>query len=181
MQLSEKVGGWRSDIEDREWLVANSLAMQSLPVVDAADRPKEVDPRSWSKMRSQGQEGSCQGHDIAACGEGCFHVASGDVISFSPDVAYYQTQKIDGLLGADNGSTISGGMKMATTVGFCPEEAMPYSDRYNPQDQPANVTELCAPYKVAKHCVFSGPDYFKQVVDWIGSGFGFVSDRKSVV
>lgn len=168
--------GYRIDKEDKQYLLDTSMSMTEVnKAMKGFQRPDVVDPTSWSKIRNQGQEGSCQGHSIAAAGEGCYHVASHSDISFSPDAAYYLTQKFDGLLGADNGSTIAGGMKMAYTIGFCPEPKMPYSDRYNPQDLPKDINEICAPYKIKKHIVFQGPDYFAQAIDWIGNGFGFLS------
>lgn len=172
----ERIGGYRYDKEDIGWLKDNSLSDALVKEASQGwSRPATVDPRSWSKIRNQGQEGSCQGHSITACGEQCYHVKTDKVISFSPDAAYYLTQKFDGLLGGDNGSTIAGGMKVATEIGFCLESDMPYTDRYNPQSLPSNIKELCAPYKTAKHKVFKGPDFFAETVDWIGNGFGGVS------
>lgn len=170
-----KSGGYRYDLEDRAWLKAASMTQDEYDqAVRLAVRPATVDPRNWFKVRSQGQEGSCQGHDIAACGEACFKIASKQTTRFSPDAAYYLTQREDGITG-DNGSTIAGGLKVATNIGFCPEEFMPYTDRYNPQDMPKNVKELCEPYKVKKFKIFNGPDYFAEAVEWIGLGLGGVS------
>ena len=116
---------------------------------------------------------NCQGHAISAAGEDCYRIAShGNLTRFSSDAAYYLTQKIDGLLGGDNGSTIAGGMKMAMDIGFIPEQSMPYTDRYNPQDLPKNYAELGAPFRVKGHIVLEGPDFFAQAVQWIGSGAG---------
>lgn len=179
MSNNQTAGGYRYDIEDRAWLETQSMSKYDYAVVAATgdiERPPVVDPRPWFNVRNQGQEGSCQGHSITAAGEHCFRVASnGEVIRFSPDVAYYETQRIDGLLGADNGSTIAGGMKMARNLGFCPEHHMPYSDRYNPGALPKNLAELCGPYKIKKFKIFEGPDYFAETVEWIGLGLGGVS------
>lgn len=177
--MSEYVGGWLPELEDLDYLRDKQISDEAMLVCMAGagvqDRPKELDPRKWSPVRNQGQEGSCQGHAITAAGEGCYHVRTGEFQPFSPDAAYYLTQQVDGIRG-DRGSTISGGMKVANTVGFCPEKEMPYSDRYNPQDLPKNIKEICAPFKVSKHKLFdTSTSPFQQAFDWISLGLGFVS------
>lgn len=168
-----KAGGWLYEKEDRSFL---EIGIPDLNFRNCCTTkmnvPEELDPRSWSPVRNQSSEGSCQGHSITAAGEGCYWVASrGSFMQYSPDVAYYLTQQKDGIRG-DQGSTISGGIWVATNIGFCPEAMMPYSPKYNPNDLPLNVKELCAPFKVASHKSLRS---YEDVYNWISRGLGFVS------
>ena len=52
-----------------------------------------------------------------------YHIATNEIIQFSPLFAYYATQQIDGLLGRDAGSTISGGMQCSKQFGSCPSRS----------------------------------------------------------
>ena len=171
--MSNHIGGYRFNLEDVDYLLANQMKESELLACTSVsmDRPKEIDPRPWSPMRNQSNEGSCQGHAIAAAGEGCYYVGTKQFQPFSPDLAYYLTQQIDGIRG-DRGSTIAGGMKMAATIGFAPESFMPYTPKYNPQDIPSDYKEVCAPNKVNKYTVIKT---FQQAFDWISLGLGFIS------
>ena len=84
----------------------------------------------WLQIEDQGQMGACQGHDLSTCCEVIYNRAAGKVIQLSRLWAYLQTQKIDGLSGRDCGSTIDGGVTLATTLGIPEETVLPYSDRY---------------------------------------------------
>lgn len=171
------IGGWRQDIEEQRMAHLMSMASspQALQEALGADfeMPDEIDPRPWSKVRSQGQEGSCQGHMLAAEGEFCAYVASGKFQPFSPDYAYYETQRHDGLLGHDQGSTIAGGIWVAKNLGFLPEANMPYTDAYNPNQIPKNANDVAAAFKVASVGFF---DKWEDVCRWIGKGLGAAGD-----
>ena len=117
------------ELEDRKFL----SKLGAIPDVFMTwSRPAEV-PVDWHKTENQGQIGSCQGNDLASILERLQYVAKGDaasVVQLSRIFAYLATQKIDGLLGRDAGSTISGGAKLATTVGVCPESKTGYPITY---------------------------------------------------
>lgn len=116
----------RLDKEDREFLT-------SFPEIPEAfkhfARPESIGVE-WHKSEQQGQIGSCQGNDLASCLERLQHVAKKPVTQLSRIFAYLATQKIDGLLGSDRGSTISGGAKLATTHGVPPEALTGYPRSY---------------------------------------------------
>lgn len=84
----------------------------------------------WLRIEDQGQMGACQGHDLSTCQEVIYQRASGQIAQLSRLWAYLSTQQIDGLLGRDCGSTIEGGVQLATTQGAVLESALPYRDSY---------------------------------------------------
>lgn len=124
-----QVNNCRLDLEDRE----NLAALAPLPREFATyARPAEIGV-DWHKTENQGQIGSCQGNDLTSCAERLQFVRTRDkssVVQLSRIFAYLATQKIDGLLGRDDGSTISGGVKLLLEVGVCPEKMTGYPASY---------------------------------------------------
>jgi hypothetical protein len=90
-------------------------------------------PDELVKIEDQGQIGSCQGQSLTTCAEICYFLATGRTIQFSRMAAYILSQKFDGLIGRDVGSTLSGGQKVATQHGFCLEPEWPYPSSYSPR------------------------------------------------
>jgi hypothetical protein len=129
--------------EDREYLEdvgeQQSLLMKafqdSFPVWNAT-----ADPLGCIDVVTQGNQGSCQGQSIALVFSICYFLATARRQSFSAACGYYLSQKYDGIRG-DNGSTLSGGAKVATQHGMCLESDWPYPAQYNPRE-PANVPYL---------------------------------------
>jgi hypothetical protein len=77
-----------------------------------------IDPRQFMKVENQGSVGSCQGHSISSCVEWCYAIATGgEKLQLSRAYGYYETQRLDGITG-DRGSTIEGGVKLATQYGI---------------------------------------------------------------
>jgi len=107
--------------EDRNFL----KSLPILPMHNAAwrifSRPAEV-TLDWHRDENQLKIGSCQGNSLSSVLERCAFVI-GKKVQLSRIFAYLATQRIDGLLGSDNGSTISGGAKLALETG-CPLESM---------------------------------------------------------
>ena len=105
------------DREDHEFV--NAIA--ELPMRSAAwaafSRPAEVGV-DWHRTENQGPMGSCQGHSISSVLERMAMV-KGEKVQLSEIFAYLASQKLDGLLGRDRGSTISSGCKVAMRWG-CP-------------------------------------------------------------
>src|SRR5262245_33966357 len=104
--------GYRMDLERINELRRGAVDFRA-HVAGRYAAPPEIDPRPWHRIENQGSMGSCQGHALSSVCEFAYHIATSEVIQFSPLFAYYATQQIDGLLGRDVGSTISGGMECA--------------------------------------------------------------------
>jgi hypothetical protein len=168
-----RVGYWLHDEEDQEFL--NSLPDES-PVLAMRGTYSEIafDPRTVMKVENQGSVGSCQGHDLSSCVELCYYIATDDLTrQLSRSYAYYETQRIDGING-DRGSTISGGIKLATTRGIPQEKLWTYSGRYE-NKRPANWTEVetdAQQHKIGQSYKMSTYD---GVRTFLGSGQGGIS------
>jgi len=168
-----RVGYWLHDKED--WDFIATLPDES-PVLAMRGTYDEVafDPRKVMKVENQGSVGSCQGHALSSCVELCSYIATGDLtLQLSRAAAYYETQRIDGING-DSGSTISGGIKLATAKGIPREELWKYSGRYDNR-RPSNWAEIekdAENYKVGKSFKMSSYD---GVRTFLGSGQGGIS------
>ncbi len=141
----------RLELEDRETLAAlpdvpRSFATASIPDEVSVD---------WHKHENQGRLGSCQGNALTSCLERLQFVRTRDrskVEQLSRIFGYLATQKIDGLLGRDQGSTISGGVKLALNDGVPPESNTGYPSQYPASSDRSRILsrsnyEAGAPYK----------------------------------
>lgn len=163
----------RLDLEDRQFLTALPEVSYDTAAWRAFSRPAEVDIK-WHRTENQGSIGSCQGHDLSSILER-IQYARGVTVQLSEIFAYLGTQKIDGLLYSDSGSTISGGGKLATTVGV-PEEALtgyprsyPNRDAINKILSKANY-DAAAKYKASS--IWRVTDDHDRTLDFIGGGGG---------
>jgi hypothetical protein len=148
----QHVGGWRIDKEDFDFLY--SLPGES-DVLAMRGSYTEVafDPRKVLRVENQGSVGSCQGHSISSCAEWCYILATGDTkLQLSRAYGYYESQRLDGLLGQDRGSTVASGVKLAMTKGICPEELWRYSGKYDPKPPHPiqEIYEAAAKYKIGR-------------------------------
>lgn len=176
--MSGYLGGWRYDIEHEpaNWSRLIAMLATEEPVLAMRGEYQEVsiDPRKFMKLENQGQVGSCQGHSISSCVEWCYAIATGgEKIQLSRAYGYYETQRIDGLSG-DKGSTIQGGIKLATEFGICEESLWPYANRYDNR-RPKPIEELranAAQYKIGKSYRLTSYDAIRT---FLGSGQGAVS------
>ena len=88
--------------------------------------------------------------------------------------AYLETQRFDGLLGRDRGSTIAGGLKVAKTVGFCRESLLKYRTPY-PRNARTLVTDAmrddAKAFKVESHAWLKSYD---EIFNYLASGVGVV-------
>ena len=141
--------------------------------------PEEIDPRKWVRHDRQGNMGSCQGHGNTNVGEYLRGIAEGkpattNAEQFSRLMAYLEAQRFDGLLGADRGSTIAGGLKYATQVGFAPESVLPYATPY-PTNAKRLVTDdmraAASEFKVRSHAWLTSYD---AIFRYLASGVGGV-------
>lgn len=122
---------WLTEREDRQKLATFCAHHQTAARAFKSVEIPENLTRDWLRVEAQGQLGSCQGNGLTTSAEVLYQVATGgEVVQLSRLKAYIDTQQVDNLLGADNGSTISGGLAVATTQGFALETACPYSEVY---------------------------------------------------
>ena len=153
--------------EDRTWL--DELC--AVPSFQFA-RPAEV-TLDDIKRENQGSIGSCQGNSITSCLERLSNVeGSRKGTQLSRIYAYLASQKLDGLLGGDNGSTISSGVKVA--LRSVPTEAnVPYPSpaRYPGKarrDEILSWWDRTTPFKAKSTWRVS--DDVDAVMDFIGGG-----------
>jgi hypothetical protein len=99
-----------------------------------------ADPLGAVNVLNQHNQGACQGHALALIFSICFFLATGRRAAFSRACGYYVAQAFDGIRG-DNGSTLSGGQKVATQHGMCLEADWPYPSRYDPT-KPSGISYL---------------------------------------
>ncbi len=168
-----RVGYWLHDLEDRDYL--NALPDESaVLLMRGAYTEFAFDPRELIKVENQGSVGSCQGHAISSVAELCHIVATGGQrIELSRAYAYYETQRLDGISG-DRGSTISGGIKLATTKGIPRESMWTYSGRYEPR-RPSNWAEIekdAAQFTIGKSYRMQS---YEGIRTFLGSGQGGIS------
>lgn len=129
--MSDRVAwdGCALHCEDRAFL--NGL--DELPVAFRTfSRPEEI-RIDWHRHENQGRLGSCQGNALTSCLERVQfvrHRKAEKVVQLSRIFGYLATQKLDGLLGQDSGSTISNGGRLAIETGCPPERMTGYPSRY---------------------------------------------------
>ena len=171
--MSGHIGGWLRNSEDFEYLDALPNESVVLAMRGTYNEVK-VDPRAVMKTENQGSVGSCQGQDLSSCVELCYYIATGDLTrQLSRAYAYYETQRIDGISG-DRGSTISGGIKLATTKGIPEESLWKYTGRYE-NKRPSNWSEIetnAVQHKIGQSYKMSTYD---GVRTFLGSGQGGIS------
>ncbi len=91
-------------------------------------------------------------------------------IQFSPLFAYYASQKRDGILGQDIGSTLAGGLAAAKEDGSCPEDVMPYRLPYTGRFT-EGAYDAAKDFKIRRHTVCESYD---DVFQFLASGQGGV-------
>lgn len=170
--------GWRRDLEDYKELNLTSSTMIFKGVYTAA--PTVTEPWKMVHQENQGSQGSCQGNALSTIVELCYAIASGkplsdQILQLSRQYAYIETQRLDGLIGRDQGSTINGGVKLAKTRGICEEALWPYTGRY--VTKPAQTTleqcyENALQSRIAQHFVMHS---YEDVLEFIDRGTGGVS------
>lgn len=165
------VNNCRLDLEDYGYLA-------SLPTMPDAfmafQRPAEVGVE-WHKSEDQGRLGSCQGTALASVLERLWFVMTGEKVQLSKIFCYLASQSIGGLLGADQGSRPTDGIKLALNTG-APEEALTgYPTAYPSAAQikailsKANYASALR-YKAKSACVFRKDDSPEVHMNFIGGG-----------
>ena len=113
---------------------------------------------------------NCQGHALSSVCEYTHLVATKQPRQFSPLFAYYASQKRDGLLGRDVGSTIAGGLAAAKDDGSCPDEIMPYRLPYTGRFA-QGAYEAARGFLIKRHSVCRN---YADVYNFLASGQGGV-------
>lgn len=167
------VGGWRIDKEDFDYLHSLSGEDEIMALCGSYNEVL-MDPRKVLRIENQGPVGACQGHSISSGCEWIYILVTGDTkLQLSRAYGYYESQRIDRLLGSDRGSTIQAGVKLAMEKGICPEELWPYVNRYAPTP-PRPLEELYAAaskYRIAKSTRLTT---YEAIRTFLGSGQGMV-------
>lgn len=162
------------------WEREDHAFLKSLPELNltssswkAFSRPAEIEV-NWHKTENQGAIGSCQGHSLSSVLERLSHI-KGEDLQLSEIFAYLATQKIDGLLGSDSGSTIAGGCKLAVETGVCLLDRTGYPQRYPSRSEIGRILsrenyDAAARYKAVS--AWQVPKDHEQLLDFIGGGGG---------
>lgn len=160
--MAQEFTGYAIELERRDEI--RSYATPMLFTSSDFKAPEEVDPRKLVRHDQQFDMGSCGGFGNTGVGEILYAYASGEKQwrpdrQFSPLFAYLEAQRFDGLIGADKGSTISGHLKVAREIGYCPESVLPYRTPY-PRNARSLITaamrQAAAPFKVRSHTWLDG-------------------------
>lgn len=170
---SKMQGDWNWQKEDRSYLNDLRDVPMRTPAWKTFSRPPEVGV-DWHRTENQGQIGSCQGHALSSVLERLAFV-HGEKVQLSEIFAYLATQKIDGLLGQDNGSTISGGCKVGVEIGCCKEDVTGYPQSYPTKTEQARILSAANYTAAAKYKAKSAwrvPDDHDALLDFIGGGGG---------
>lgn len=168
--------GYAIERENRAELQATAITIPF--VVGDYQAPVEIDPRKLVRHDDQGNMGSCGGHGNSNVGEYLWAIVD-RLTQFDNDhqisrlYCYLEAQRYDGLLGADNGSTISSGLKVAR-AGYLLEKFLPYRTPY-PRNARSLVTDemrqSATTLKVKSHAWL---DSYEKIFNYLASGQGGV-------
>jgi hypothetical protein len=168
--------GWafEYDLENDRFKKFQKEVCQKLPRTFASfDKPKEVLPWEFHRLENQGSLGSCRGHSGATSLERLQYIRDGEVIEMSNIFMYLATQKRDGLLGRDAGSTMVNGAKQLMEEGVCPLSFAPNITNAYPNGNMIRSILSQKNYAAAsKHKIkgFVKTTSFEQTIDFIGGG-----------
>ena len=167
--------GYPIELENRDE-IANTATPMLFTMRDF-QAPEEIDPRPLVRHDKQGNMGSCQGFSLTNSGEYLWALHAGSMSNdrqFSPLFAYLESQRLDGLLGRDRGSTISSGLKIARDVGFLRASELAYSTPY-PSNAQSLITDAmrskAAEFKIRSHTWLESYD---AIFQYLASGSGAV-------
>lgn len=166
--------GWAREKEDLAFLTR--FCAKSFPKAFRSVEVKRNLRYDWLDPENQGDLGSCQGQAIKRCVQVLYFIATGKILDFSALWAYLRTQKEDGLLGADNGSTIAGGVNVAKLIGMLLAKLVPYVAEYPSQKRikeilSAENDQAAEPYRILSGVPIKS---FDDALQWL-SGGGVIS------
>lgn len=169
-----KLGGYRRDLEDTKALEASAYTLPDFHDV-MFEAPPVSEPWTLVHQENQLQMGSCQGHSLSTVVELCQRILTGDYTQLSRMYAYIETQRIDGLIGYDRGSTVWGGVQLAEGKGICAEALWTYTGKYSTKPTGSYTLAECysdaANRKLKKHVKMNS---YEDVAKFIGLGIGGV-------
>jgi len=171
--VTDPILAYLPEREDHEFMTALPEAPMKTAAWGAFSRPDDVDVK-WHRMENQGQLGSCQGHGLSSILERLAQV-KGINIQLSEIFGYLATQRIDGLLGQDQGSTISGGAKLALKYGCPPESMTGYPQSYpgnRDRDRVLSEENYAAAAEYKAKSMWKVPRDHEASLDFIGGGGG---------
>lgn len=167
--------GYNPELERRDE-IANTATPMGFRMSDF-EAPDEVDPRPLVRHDKQFNMGACQGFSLTNCGEYLWALHAGSMSNdrqFSQLFAYLESQRLDGLLGRDAGSTISGGLKVARDVGYLEAKELPYQTPY-PSNSRTLITDSmrqsASRFKIRSHTWLTSYD---EIFQYLASGSGAV-------
>ena len=166
--------GLRRDMEDKAALIANQAPRLNLGKIDIDSLPTSMGVAEWMQIEDQSQVGACQGHAQTSCCELAYYHQTGKPIQFNRMFAYLASQKVDGING-DNGSTMSGGAKSASTNGLPKEEAWPYIGHYPRGGWRAIPEELWTKAKGSLLAGYRVLSSYDEVLQWLANKVGGVA------
>lgn len=173
--MSDIFTGYDPAIERRDEIANSSTPM--LFTLRDFKAPDEIDPRHLMRHDRQLNMSSCQGFSLTNSGEYLWALPHGKVSperQFSQLFSYLESQRFDKLLGKDEGSTISGGLKVAREVGFLPENELPYRTPY-PLNSKTLITDamrkLAEPFRIRSHTWLES---YEAIFQYLASGAGAV-------
>jgi C1A family cysteine protease len=162
--------GNETDIQEYESSLERTSSSYLMNSLNVDNIPDEVD-FTWHRQENQMRQGSCQGHSLTSCLEGCYWIDSGGMtVNLSRNAGYRFSQVEDGITG-DSGSTLSGGVR-AAKKGICEEKYFPYTETYS-RRIPQAAYDNRSKYKLVKSVPIAKDSPAMQVINWIGSGRGF--------
>lgn len=153
-----------------QWRKIRSITAEAVVDLDVFDITVGVD---HSFVAEGVAVHNCQGQSLTECAEYSMHVATNQIVQFSRMFAYLGSQKYDGING-DQGSTLSGGTKLAGKDGLCLESTMPYPRSY-PSGGARSIPQ--AAWEEAKKYLLKGAIDIEDegsVRQFIGGGAGIV-------
>lgn len=168
------IGGYRRDVENVEALEQTALELPEFKGVFKS-APVVEEPWTLITQENQGSQGSCQGNALSTIAEHCIRVATSVYEQLSRQYAYIETQRIDGLIGSDRGSTIYGGVRLAKEKGLCREEMWRYTGKYHTKPPQFSLEECyadAASRKIENHVKMTDYD---SVYSFIDLGLGGIS------
>ena len=171
--MTEPILDYLPEREDKEFLAELPEAPMKTATWEAFSRPVDVDV-NWHRTENQGQIGSCQGHGLSSILERLAHVKGID-IQLSEIFGYLATQRIDGLLGRDQGSTISGGAKLGLKYGCPPESLTGYPNSYpgsGDRNRVLSDENYAAALEYRAKSMWKVPRDHEATLDFIGGGGG---------
>lgn len=162
--------GWRMDLEDRAELYAGAVDVNTFMAESSAfNAPTEIDHRGWIKVEDQGRMGSCSGHAISTIQEVLWYIQTGgSVVQLSRMFGYLAGQKLCGLLGGDQGATITGSIRGARELGCCDERVFPYPSQYTSRI-PNEALTAAREHLCARHAPLRSYD---DCYRWLATGTG---------